>query len=87
MAQPTLQQLTVDVSQKRAAYQHALDAWNAYCFGTDRRGNGKALSDAYYQATTELNRAQFRLENHPEMTFDLWTEMFEPHPVPYPVSC
>ena len=32
--------------------------------------------EAFYQAQTRLSRAQVVLENHPEMNFDLFEEMF-----------
>jgi len=83
----TIEELKADVISKRAAYQQAMDAWDAWCFGIDRTASADSRQQAYLQATTALNRAQYRLENHPDMTFDLWSEMFEPHPVPYPVSC
>lgn len=50
------------------------------------RDCGQALQ-AYYAATDRLSRALLSLQNHPDMDCETWARLFEPHPVPYPVSC
>ena len=75
----TLQEARAAVEVARKDYNAA---WDAY-FGYRSRDGGlldperfKALMEAFWQAQDRLSRAQVVLENHPEMHFDLFEEMF-----------
>ncbi len=75
----TLQEARAAVEVARKDYNAA---WDAY-FGFGGRAGGlldparfSELMEAFYQAQTRLSRAQILLENHPEMHFDLFEEMF-----------
>ena len=75
----TLQEARAAVEVARKDYN---TAWDAY-FNFGGRHGGlldparmSEVMEASYQAQTRLSRAQILLENHPEMHFDLFEEMF-----------
>ena len=75
----TLQEARAAVEVARKDYKQAEAAY----FGFGGRHGGlldparfSELMEAFYQAQTRLSRAQILLENHPEMHFDLFEEMF-----------
>lgn len=75
----TLQEARAAVEVARKDYRQAEAAY----FGYGGRAGGlldparfSELMDTFWQAQTRLNRAQIVLENHPEMHFDLFEEMF-----------
>lgn len=75
----TLQEARAAVEVARKDYKQAEAAY----FGYGGRAGGlldpsrfSELMEAFYQTQTRLSRAQVVLENHPEMHFDLFEEMF-----------
>ena len=70
----TLQEARAAVEVARKDYNAAWDAYFGYGGRTPARFS--ELMEAFYQAQTRLSRAQILLENHPEMDFDFFEEMF-----------
>ena len=71
----TLQEARAAVEVARKDYKQAEAAYFGYG-GLLDPARFSELMEAFYQAQSRLSRAQVVLENHPEMHFDLFEEMF-----------